>query len=148
MAGDPRTYDVFISHAWRYHDDWNRLGEVLNTVSGFRWRNFSVPWYDPALDPNTELGSRLVGQWLESQIIPADTVFFLDSVYAVKSARKWLDRELAVARAHGKPVFALPTFGETGVSDIVARLADAVLPWDAKVLVWAIRDGARRREAA
>src|SRR5205814_9540882 len=78
------TYDVFITHAWRYHDDWNRAADVLDGVAGFKWRNFSVPWYDPAMDPNTAVGGRFVRDWLEGQIQPSNVVLFLDSVYSVK----------------------------------------------------------------
>lgn len=148
MAGLQRTYDVFITHSWRYHDDWSRMAETLNSAGSFRWRNFSVPWYDPALDPNTKLGEQLINTWLESQIIPADAVIFLDSVYAVKSARKWLDKEIKIARNHGKPILAVPTFGADGVSPAVEVLVDAVLPWNAGVLVWNIIELSNQRLAA
>ena len=25
-----RIYDLFITHAWRYHDDWTRVGEMFD----------------------------------------------------------------------------------------------------------------------
>ena len=128
------TYDVFITHAWRYHDDWKRVAEVLDSVDGFRWRNFSVPWYDPAMDPNTAVGGRFVRDWLESQILPSHVVLFLDSVYAVRSARKWLDVEMEMARTAGKPIVALPAFGTPGVDATIAAMVDAVVPWDRDVM--------------
>jgi len=33
---------------------------MFNKFLGDVWRNFSVPWYDPGLDPNTEVSKRLV----------------------------------------------------------------------------------------
>jgi MTH538 TIR-like domain (DUF1863) len=135
---DADTYDVFITHAWRYHDDWNRIAEVLNRVAGFKWRNFSVPWYDPAMDPNTAVGGQFVRNWLESQILPCHAVLFLDSVYAVRSARKWLDTEIEMARAAGKPIIALPAFGAAGVDAAVASKADAVMVWDGVAVARAI----------
>ena len=84
-----RIYDLFITHAWRYHDDWTRVGEMFDKLLGDSWRNFSVPWYDPALDPNTEVGKRLVHRWLEQQIVPTCGVILLSSVYENKSAQKW-----------------------------------------------------------
>ena len=134
------TYDVFITHAWRYHDDWNRAADVLDGVAGFKWRNFSVPWYDPAMDPNTAVGGRFVRDWLEGQILPSSAVLFLDSVYAVKSARKWLDTELEIARAARKPVIALPPFGAVGVSLEVAEIVDQVVPWDGPIIARAIAE--------
>ena len=79
--------DIFVTHAWRYHDDWKVVCAMLDAVPGFAWRNFSVPWYDPALDPNTEVGRRNIHAWLEGQIRPVMAVIFLDGVYATPSAR-------------------------------------------------------------
>ncbi len=37
---------------------------MFDKFLGDSWRNFSVPWYDPALDANTEVGKRLLHRWL------------------------------------------------------------------------------------
>jgi MTH538 TIR-like domain (DUF1863) len=132
------TYDIFITHAWRYHDDWTRVGSVLDGCAGFSWRNFSVPWYDPAMDPNTEIGARFIRRWLESQIIPVAVVVFLGSVYAVKSARKWLEMEVEMARRHGKPVLGLPSFGETELAAEARTLVDATSAWTGEAITAAI----------
>jgi hypothetical protein len=66
----PKLYDLFLTHAWRYHDDWTRMAEMLDHCDGVKWRNFSVPWHDPAMDANTEVGGRSIRNWLESQIVP------------------------------------------------------------------------------
>lgn len=137
---DTDTCDVFVTHAWRYHDDWNRIAAVLDAVPGFKWRNFSVPWYDPAMDPNTAVGGRFVRDWLESQILPSHAVLFLGSIYAVKSARKWLDLEVEMARAAGKPIIALPAFGAAGVDLAVAAFADAVVHWDGALVAQTIME--------
>ena len=42
-----KTYRLFISHAWQYHDDYYRLVEMLNAANNFRWYNYSVPEHDP-----------------------------------------------------------------------------------------------------
>ena len=137
------TYDIFITHAWRYHDDWTRVGSVLDGCVGFSWRNFSVPWYDPAMDPNTEIGARFIRRWLESQIIPVAVVVFLGSVYAVKSARKWLEMEVEMARRHGKPVLGLPSFGETELAAEARTLVDATSAWTGEAITAAIERMAR-----
>lgn len=133
-----RTYDVFVTHAWRYHDDWNRFADLMNGVSYFRWRNFSLPWYDPAIDINTDMGKKLVAESLESQILPVNIAIALDSVFAVKSARRWLEEELRLARQHKKPVLAMPAFGAAEVSAELKSLCDGVLTWDGKQVADAI----------
>lgn len=38
-----KIYDLFISHAWRDDDDYNRLVNLLLAAPLFKWRNYSVP---------------------------------------------------------------------------------------------------------
>jgi hypothetical protein len=139
-----RTYDIFISHAWRYHEDWMALSKLFDAEKRIRWRNFSVPWYDPALDPNTELGARAIRTWLEGQIRPIFGFVLLDSVYAVKSARKWLDLEVELARGLAKPVIALPPHGQAAVSEDAAAIADELASWDVGALIEAFERLNRR----
>lgn len=140
------TYDLFITHAWRYHDDWTRLGDLLDEWRGLSWRNFSVPWHDPAIDPNTELGGRLISEWIEQQIAPTHAVLALDSVYEVGSARRWVTTEIDIARRLGKPVFALPVRGRAEVTPALRALCDDEVPWVASKIIGRI--DAWRRAAA
>jgi hypothetical protein len=136
-------YDIFITHAWRYHDDWVRLSNLLDAEKSIKWRNFSVPWYDPALDPNTELGARAVRGWLEGQIRPVKATVLLDGVYAIKSARKWIDLEIELSRLHGKPVIAVPAPGKDSISADSEALADGVAGWNARDIIEAIEKAVR-----
>ena len=138
MAFQSITYDLFITHAWRYHDDWTRLGDLLDRTPDLSWRNFSVPWYDPAVDPNTETGTRFVRKWLESQISPVAAVIFLGGVYAAKSARRWLELEVEMARRRSKPVIALPMFGEVQFPSDARALVDDVVAWDGREVIAAV----------
>lgn len=124
------TYDIFISHAWRYHDDWTNLSNLLDGQRNLKWRNFSVPWYDPALDPNTPLGAKAIRAWIDGQIRPVMGMVLLDSVYAVKSTRKWLELEVELARTHAKPVVGLPARGASDVAAEVKSLVDEVVAWE------------------
>jgi hypothetical protein len=144
-----KTYDIFISHAWRYHDDWTNVSNLLDGCKGLKWRNFSVPWYDPALDPNTELGAKAVRNWLDGQIRPVMGMVLLDSVYAVKSTRKWLELEVELARTYAKPVVALPARGESEVAPEIRALADMVVGWDALEIIDSLeRAGADRAKSS
>jgi hypothetical protein len=80
----------------------------------------------------------MVHAWLESQIIPCHAVIFLDSVYAVKSARKWVDMELEMARRHGKRIIGVQDHGKAEISAEGRERVDVVVPWDAAALVEAI----------
>jgi hypothetical protein len=128
-------YDIFITHAWRYHDDWIQLSSLFDAEKSIKWRNFSVPWYDPALDPNTELGARAIRSWIDGQIRPVIGTVLLDGVYAVKSTRKWLELEVELSRTHEKPVVVLPALGTTTISPEAKVLADAAVDWDALQII-------------
>src|ERR1700720_4194252 len=120
-----RVYDLFITHAWRYHDDWTRMGDLMDRFKGESWRNFSVPWYDPALDPNTELGKRLVHRWLEQQVVPACDVTLLSRVFDMKSGGRWVELEAELARKHQKPIIGVQSFGQKVMSSEAAEMVDA-----------------------
>lgn len=142
-----KLYDLFITHAWRYHDDWTRMGEMLDAHPGLKWRNFSVPWHDPAMDPNTEVGGKFIRNWLELQITPVTGVLLLNSVYETKSARKWIDFEIEMARKHGKPVIAIPTFGTSDVLQEVQQMSDIVAEWDGDSVINSIDALASRNQS-
>jgi hypothetical protein len=132
MLGTSRkTLDIFISHAWRYHEDWNRFSNMLDAHDSRAWRNFSLPWYDPALNPASEYGGEQLRWNLESQIIPVHAMILLSSVFAQQGSIKWINFEIEIARKHSKPIIALPVGGETSVLPQIAEIADAAGMWDA-----------------
>lgn len=133
-----KSYDIFLTHAWRFHDDWKKFSELLDGTSGVAWRNFSLPWHDPAMNPNTEVGGRFIRNFLESQIIPVHSVVLLSGVYKINSARRWFDMEVEMARKHNKPLIGIPVLGESIVPDEVSVLCDECCDWDAVQLLAAI----------
>lgn len=142
-----QSFDLFLTHAWRYHEDWTRAATMLDGMDGFSWRNFSVPWHDPAMDANTEVGGRFIREWLETQIMPVDAVLLLAGVHALGSGRKWVDLEIDYARRHQKVVLGLPALGESPEnfpSPLSAQVA-AVVPWDAAEIIAALQRHLRNR---
>lgn len=133
-----KSYDIFLTHAWRFHDDWKKFSELLDGTAGINWRNFSLPWHDPAMNPNTEVGGRFIRNFLESQIIPVHSVVLLSGVYKINSARRWFDMEVEMARKHNKPLIGIPVLGESTVPDEVSVLCDECCNWDAVELLAAI----------
>lgn len=130
-----KSYDLFLTHAWRFHDDWVRFLELMDNIPGIAWRNFSLPWHDPAMTPDTEAGSRFIRNFLESQIIPVQGVILLAGVYEVKSNRRWLDTEIEMARKHNKPIIGIPAIGKETIPIEVSSLCDAVGGWDGEKLI-------------
>lgn len=46
-----KTYDLFISHAWKYGDDYDRLVALLDSALYFSYRNYSAPKDKPIAAP-------------------------------------------------------------------------------------------------
>jgi hypothetical protein len=133
--GRSKNYDLFVTHAWRFHEDWTRFTELMDKTSGLLWRNFSLPWHDPAISPNTEAGGRFIRSSLESQIIPAHVVVLLAGVYEIRSARLWVDMEVEMAKKHNKPIIAMPAINKNSIPEELVVLCDASSGWDAARLI-------------
>ena len=39
----PGTYDLFLTHGWRYTDEWQGLVALLDDYLPGKWRNWSLP---------------------------------------------------------------------------------------------------------
>ena len=50
-----KTYDLFISHAWLYGDDYDNLINLLDKASYFYYRNYSAPKEKPLAISNNAL---------------------------------------------------------------------------------------------
>lgn len=125
-----KNYDIFMTHAWRFHEDWTQLSALIDKLPGITWRNFSLPWHDPAMNPNTEIGGKFIHDFLERQIIPSKIVILLEGVYDIKSARRWVDLEVEMAKKHNKPIIGIPAIGQSEVSAEVQKLCDECVGWD------------------
>lgn len=130
-----KNYDLFVTHAWRFHEDWTKFTDLMDKMPGLLWRNFSLPWHDPAISPNTEAGGRFIRSSLESQIIPVHVVVLLAGVYEIRSARLWVDMEVEMAKKHNKPIIVMPAINKDSIPDDLVALSDARSRWDAAKLI-------------
>ena len=61
---EPRWYHLFISHAWRYGERYDRLIELLDAAPRFRYVNWSAPEDKPVIEttdyiPNERIRSAI-----------------------------------------------------------------------------------------
>jgi len=101
--------DIFISHAWRVHPEWESLVKMIDSIPDLTWRNFSVPWHDPALRTSDELGLKLIEEVFISQIIPSNICLVILDLLKQKSSRRWIEKAIFVAKENGVPVVAIYT---------------------------------------
>ena len=100
--------DCFISHVWRQSPQWISFEQFLYNDKKIEWRNFSLPWHDPALKVGDGLGKELLLKNLTNQIIPAKIFFLLESLYEKKSNLFWLNFQIKLAEKEKIQIVLIP----------------------------------------
>lgn len=129
-----KTYVGFISHAWKYHDEYERLTGMLKDVPNFLFRNSSVPKTDPIPLPITDANLKAA---LDEQIRVANVVLILSGMYVAHS--DWIGTEITIAAKYQKPIIGVAPWGQQRVPDIVQTASKEVVRWNTDSIVAAIR---------
>lgn len=132
-----KTYDLFISHAWKYNEDYYRIEKFLNEAPYLVWRNYSVPVHDPLVDPNTAVGKAKLKGMIDNQIRPVNCVIILAGMYAAHS--EWIDYEIEKAYATSKPILGVLPWGQERVPQKIQTYATQLVGWNTNSIVTAIR---------
>ena len=132
------TYRIFISHAWRYNDDYYRLVNLLDNAPNFTYANYSVPNHDP-LDANNATRLR---EALRRQIRPVEVVVIIAGMYVNHS--DWIQFEMDYAAELGKPMIGVRPWGGERTPQAVANAVDELVGWNTTSIVEAIRRYARQ----
>lgn len=128
-----KTYDLFISHAWKYNDEYYRLENFLNGAPNFKWRNYSVPQHDPAIVNS----ARALQEALIRQVRPVNCVLVLSGMYA--NHREWIQAEISYAQSLDKPIIGIRPWGQQRVPVDVQNAVHAMVGWNTQSIVSAIR---------
>ena len=126
-----KTYDVFISHAWTYSDDYYRIIRLLSEANNFKWRNYSVPGHDP-LDTDQDLR-----EGLRRQIRPVNIVIILAGMYVNHS--KWIEFEMDFSDEINKPMIGVRPRGQQRTPTQVQDRVEEMVGWTTSSIVNAIR---------
>jgi len=132
-----KTYDLFISHAWKYNEHYYKVIEMLSNASLFNFRNYSVPKHDPLVNPNTDVGVKQLVNLLDKQIKPANCVLIIAGMYVAH--RYWLQTEINLAQKYRKPIIGIKPWGQERVPLEVQNSASVVVGWNTDSIVKAIR---------
>lgn len=128
-----KTYDLFISHAWKYNNQYYDLVDLLKDHSNFKFRNYSVPEHDP-IDFNTK---RELYNQLDEQIRQSGIVLLIAGKYI--KYREWIKEEIKIAKKYNKPIIAIRPWGADIMPNEAEKEADIVVNWQASSVVNAIR---------
>ena len=135
-----KTYDLFISHAWKYGDDYDRLVALLDSALYFSYRNCSAPKDRPIAAPWERLSKAVLRAHLERKIRPVNAVLVISGMYY--SYHEWMQMELDTARDYDKPVIAIRPRGNAFIPAEVNKAACSVVNWNTYSIVEAIRNHA------
>ena len=135
--------DVFITHAWRYHEDWLNVCEIIDNYNKVEFRNFSVPWHDPGIDLHSKIGMNFIEKGLKSQIYPAHVFILLNSVYEIRNAKKWIELEIKYAQEFNIPIIGLPNSVDGNIDKYTKSHSDVVISWQKKVVIESIMSYAK-----
>ena len=128
-----KTYDLFISHAWDYDDDYYRLWNLLRNAPLFKCRNYSVPQHDPLDANNTSRLEVALGR----QIRPVNVVLIISGMYV--NHRDWIQYEIDVAQYYSKPIIGIRPWTSQRIPNAVQLAAHTMVGWQTSSIVSAIR---------
>lgn len=132
-----KTYDLFLSHSWKYNDDYYRLESLLLKARFFKWRNYSVPIHRPLIDPNSPVSVRQLEGLIHNQVKPANCVLIIGGMDACYS--EWVQKEIEIAQYYFKPILAIYPIGNVRMPKVVKDAAIELVSWRTESIVSAIR---------
>jgi hypothetical protein len=133
-----KTYRLFISHSWAYGDAYEKLVAFFNEHPNFQWEDYSIPKDDPVHDAAND---KQLYEAIKRQIQPVHCVVMLAGVYSTYS--RWINKEIEICKdLFGKPLVAVEPWASEKTSKVVKDNADAIVKWQSKSIVDAIREHA------
>lgn len=130
------NYHIFISHAWKYPDDYNRLVTTLRNSSCFSC-------YDYSINADKSLTSKRVSDYqiyksLEEQIKHASVVLVPLGMYA--AYHDWIRAEVDIAVRLGKPVIGIKPWGQERLPQEIVSKCNKIVGWNGPSIIDSIRE--------
>ena len=129
-----KTYNLFISHAWLYGDDYSRLINMLDRSPYFYYKNYSAPEHKPLALSSPYASDYEIKQAIDRKIKLVNCVIILGGMYAY---RKWMQYELESAKKYNKPIIIIAPWGQERIPTVLQNYP--VIRWNANSIVDAIR---------
>ena len=134
-----KTYNLFISHAWDYSEDYKKVVEWLDKAKAEKrldYKNYSDPKDDPIIDPDEQTKKKRMKEKLENQIRPSSIVIVISGMYVAYS--EWIGFEIDTAVEMKKYIIGLKPWGQERVPTKVSDNADVMVGWNYDSLINAI----------
>lgn len=135
----PNLYDyrLFISHAWKYGEDYNRLISLLNNAKYFSYYNYSAPKEKPLFPAGTPLTNYSIANKITDKIAPSQITIVIAGMYV--QYKDWIQYEIDESKRMGKPILGIKPWGNTLIPSYVSSNADEMVNWQTDSIVSAIR---------
>lgn len=137
-----KTHRLFISHSWKYSDQYETIIGWFNKASYFNWINYSIPITNPVdFDSKNELKQKIT-----NKINQVNCVVILAGMYAAHS--EWIDYEIDEAVRLGKPIVGVKPWGNEKMPQKIQDYADEIVNWQSSSVVDAVKDAVKRNSNA
>lgn len=133
-----KTYNLFISHSWRYEKYYDGLIDLLKDAPYFEYKDYSVPSSDPLTIRNSRYYKSELENKIENQMRSCSVVLVLAGVFSTYSDSILM--EVRIAKKLGKPIVAVEPFGAERTSAYVKQEADRIVKWNTSSIVGAIKE--------
>ena len=135
----PNLYDyrIFISHAWKYGEEYMRLVQLLDQAPYFHYYNYSAPKERP-LELTSEWASKSeIQRAISNKIGKSQIELVLGGMYA--DYHDWMQYEVDEAKRMGKPILLIKPWGQTMIPRYLQDVADDIVGWNTDSIVSAFR---------
>ena len=135
----PQLYDyrLFISHAWKYGDNYDKLINLLDNASYFSYFNYSAPSQKPLFPAGTPKTNSQIRDLITAKIRPSQITIVISGMYAAYS--DWMQYEIDESVRMGKPILGVYPWGQDRAPSAVTSVADEMVRWNTSSIVTAIR---------
>ncbi|MBC7542398.1 MAG: TIR domain-containing protein [Candidatus Sericytochromatia bacterium] len=136
MSSSPE-FNLYISHAWKYGEQYDRLIEMLDSAADFQYKNSSTPADKPKENANTDAGELAIMAATDRRIAASQGVIVLAGVFIPN--KYWMNKELESALQHKKPIIGIIPWGQGRMPIEVQKGATEIVGWSAASITEAIR---------
>lgn len=133
-----KNYRIFISHAWKYGADYDKLISLLNSTPYFSYYNYSAPKEKPLNLPNTTRDlSKEIAEQLENKIKNSQCILVISGMYY--NNKEWMQFEIETAIKYNKPIISIIPWGNSYTPTDLQKVSKIQVGWNSSSIVNAIR---------
>lgn len=131
------NYRIFISHAWKYGEEYMRLVQLLDQAPNFSYYNYSAPKERPLELTSVRASKAEIQCAISNKIGKAQIELVLGGMYA--DYHDWMEYEVDEAKRMKKPILLIKPWGQTMTPRYLQDAADDIVGWNTDSIVGAIR---------